>query len=126
MKNLITLIIILFSNLSSGQIKKAGDFYELNKLWKRDSVAIKKLISNFDLDISKLDTVQFFHQFNLNKELHDNYSRNSYMYKLDKNTGRVRMEHYYTEKKKPAINKYVMIVCFDALDGDKTITIKVF
>ena len=126
MKKFLLILIILISNITSGQIKKAGNYYELKKLWKRDSVAVKRLISYFDLDISKLDTVQFFHQFELNKKLHDTYSHNSYMYKLDKNTGNLRLEHYFTEGKKPVINKYVMIFCFDAFAGDKTITIKVF
>jgi hypothetical protein len=127
MKKLITIILFIFiSNLSFSQIKRAGDFYELDKLWKRDSVSVKQLINKFNLDISKLETFRFFKDFELNKELHDNYSYTSYVYILDKDTGVVTMNSYIHEGIKPKLNKYVMIVCFDADSGKKTITIKVF
>ncbi len=128
MKKLLLLGVFFISNLAFSQIplKKAGNFYELNDLWKRDSVSIKKILKKFDLNISKLDTVQFFGQFDFNKELHDNYSYTSYVYKLYKDTGAVEMKTYYHSGGKPMLNKYVMIVCFDAFSGVKTITMKVF
>jgi len=127
MKKLITIILFIFiSNLSFSQIKRAGDFYELDKLWKRDSVSVKQLINKFNLDISKLETFRFFKDSNLNKELHDNYSYKSYVYILNKETGVVTMNSYNHEGLKSNLNKYVMIVCFDADSGKKTITIKVF
>ena len=127
MKKLITIILFIFiSNLSFSQIKRAGDFYELDKLWKRDSVSVKQLINKFNLDISKLETFRFFEDFDFNKELHDNYSHMSYVYILNKETGVVTMNSYNHEGLKPNLNKYVMIDCFDADSGKKTITIKVF
>jgi hypothetical protein len=87
MKKFISILcFILFSNLSLGQIpiRKAGNFYELNDLWKRDSASVKQLINKFDLNITKLDTVQFFKQFKFNKQLHDEYSHTSYIYIIQK------------------------------------------
>ena len=87
MKKLIPIFcFVLFSNLSHSQIRKAGDFYELNDLWKRDSTSVKQLINKFNLNISKLDTVQFFNEFDFNKELHDEYSHTAYIYTLYKQT----------------------------------------
>lgn len=128
MKQLLLLSIILISNLTLSQIpiKKAGNFYELNDLWKRDSLSVKQLLNKYDLNISKLDTVRFFHQFDFNKQLHDNYSYTAYLYKINKNTGAILMDTFFYKGKKPMLNKYVMIVCFDAFSGVKTITIKVF
>jgi hypothetical protein len=127
MKKLITIILFIFiSNLSFSQIKRAGDFYELDKLWKRDSVSVKQLINKFNLDISKLETVRFFGDFDFNKELHDNYTYKAYAYVLNKETGVVTMNSYDYEGLKPSLNKYVMIFCFDADSGKKTIAIKVF
>ena len=74
MKKLITIVLLIFiSNLSFGQIplKKEGDFYELNDLWKRDSISVKQLIDKFNLDITKLETVQLFEQFDFAKKLQD-------------------------------------------------------
>ncbi len=43
MKKLIPILgFILFSNLSLVQIRKAGNFYEGNDLWIRDSVSVKQ------------------------------------------------------------------------------------
>ena len=93
MKKLITVILFIFiSSLSFGQIKKAGNFYEGNDLWKRDSVSVKQLTNKFNLDITKLETVQFFKQFKFNKQLHDEYSHTTYVYTLYKKTGVVIME----------------------------------
>lgn len=124
---LITIIFFVFiTNLSFSQIRKAGNFYELSKLWKRDSVSVKQLIIKFNLNITKLDTVQFFYDFDLNKKLHDEYSYSAYAYILDKQTNLVTMNSFEYEGIKPKLNKYVLIVCFDAYSGKKTITIKVF
>lgn len=129
MKNLITIILFIFvTNLSFGQIpiRKAGNFYELNDLWKQDSVSVKKLIDKFDLKISKLDTVQFFKQFDLNKKLHNERPYTTYIYNLDKQTNKVTMESVVDEGVKPRLNKYVMIFCFDDYTNKKIINIKVF
>ena len=127
MKQLITIILIVFiSNLSFSQIRKAGNFYELNELWKRDSVSVKQLLNKFDLNTTKLDTVQFFRQFKLNKDLHTNYPYECYVYILDKKTGVVSMKTYSSEGIKPKLNKYAMIFCFDDYSGEKIINIKVF
>ena len=98
MKKLITVILFIFiSSLSFGQIKKAGNFYEGNDLWKRDSVSVKQLTNKFNLDITKLETVQFFKQFKFNKQLHDEYSHTTYVYTLYKKTGVVIMESFYDQ-----------------------------
>lgn len=129
MKKLITIVLFIFiSNLSFGQIplKKTGDFYELNDLWKRDSVSVKQLINKFDLHISKLDTVQFFKQFDLTKKLQSEYSHIAYIYILDKKTNTVTMKSIVEQRANPIMNKYVMIVCFDENDNRKVIDILVF
>ncbi len=128
MKKLLLLSIILVSNIAFSQIplKKAGNFYELNDLWKRDSVSVNQLINKFDLHISKLDTIQFFKQFNFNKQLHDEYSHTSYIYTLYKTSNEVTMESFYDQRGKPALNKYVMIICMDENTDRKIINIKVF
>lgn len=127
MKKLITIVLFIFiSNLSFSQIKKAGNFYELNELWKRDSVSVKQLTNKFNLDITKLETVQFFKQFKFNKQLHDEYSHTTYVYTLYKKTGVVIMESFYDQRPKPVMNKYVMIICMDENTDRKIINIKVF
>lgn len=127
MKKLIPILcFILFSNLTFSQIRKAGNFYELNDLWKRDSVSVKQLIKKFDLNITKLDTVQFFKQFKFNKQLHDEYSHISYVYTKYKKSDKVIMESFYDQRTKPVLNKYVMIVCMDENTERKIINIKVF
>lgn len=129
MKNLITIILFIFvANLSFGQIpiRKAGNFYELNDLWKRDSVSVKQLINKFDLKISKLDTIQFFKQFDLNKKLHNEHTYTTYIYILNKQTNTVTMKSLVYEGVKPRLNKYIMIFCFDDYTDKKIINIKVF
>ena len=127
MKKLIPIFcFILFSNLSISQIRKAGDFYELNDLWKRDSTSVKQLMNKFNLNISKLDTVQFFNEFDFNKELHDEYTHTTYVYTLYKQTGVVKMDSFYDERAKAALNKYVLVFCFDDYTDKKIINIKVF
>ena len=127
MKKLIPILcFILYSNLTFSQIRKAGNFYELDDLWKRDSISVKQLIKKFDLNITKLDTVQFFKQFKFNKQLHDEYSHTSYVYTLYKKSDEVIMESFYDQRAKPALNKYVMIVCMDENTERKIINIKVF
>jgi hypothetical protein len=116
----------LFSNLIFSQIRKAGNFYELNDLWKRDSTSVKQLINKFNLNITKLDTVQLFKQFKFNKQLHDEYSHTTYIHTLYKSSSEVTMESIYDERAKPALNKYVMIVCMDENTERKIINIKVF
>ena len=126
MKKLLCFGFLLITNLSFGQIRKAGDFYELNDLWKRDSVTIKKMLKEYDINISKLDTVQFFENFDFNLELHDNYSYNAYSHVLYKKTGQTTMKFFPYEGKLPRPNKYVMIFCFDDYVDKKIINIKVF
>ena len=129
MKNLITIILFIFiSNLSFGQIpiRKAGNFYELNDLWKQDSVSVKQLINKFDLNITKLDTIQFFKEFDLNKKLHKEHTYTTYVYTLDKKTNTITMKSLVYEGNKPRLNKYVMIFCFDDYVDKKIINIKVF
>lgn len=129
MKNLITVILFIFTlNLSFGQIpiKKSGNFYELNDLWKQDSLSVKQLINKFDLNITKLDTIQFFKQFDLNKKLHNEYTYTTYIYTLDKQTNTVTMKSVVDVGVKPRLNKYVMIFCFDDYIDKKIINIKVF
>jgi hypothetical protein len=66
MKKLFFLSIVFISNLSFGQMAiKAGNYYEYHKLWKRDSVSVKKLMDNYKLDISKLEYFKFFGDFDL-------------------------------------------------------------
>jgi hypothetical protein len=127
MKKLITVILFIFiSSLSFGQIKKAGNFYEGNDLWKRDSVSVKQLTNKFNLDITKLETVQFFKQFDFSKKLYDEYSHKTYVYTLYKKTGVVTMESFYDQRSNPIMNKYVMIICMDENTDRKIINIKVF
>lgn len=126
MKKLLFFGFLLITNLSFGQIRKAGDFYELNDLWKRDSVTIKKMLKEYDINISKLDTVQFFENFDFNLELHDNYSHNAYSHVLYKKTGQTTMKFFPYKGKLPGPNKYVMIFCFDDYVDKKIINIKVF
>jgi hypothetical protein len=127
MKKLIPILcFILFSNLSFSQIRKAGNFYELNDLWKRDSTSVKQLMNKFNLNISKLETVQFFKQFDFSKKLHDEYTHTTYVYTLYKNRDEVIMESFYDQRAKPALNKYVMILCMDENTERKIINIKVF
>lgn len=127
MKKLITIVLFIFiSNLSFSQIKKAGNFYEGNDLWERDSVSVKQLTNKFNLDISKLEPVQFFKQFDFNKKLHDEYSHKTYVYTLYKKTGVVTMESFYDQRSKPIMNKYVMIICMDENTDRKIINIKIF
>jgi hypothetical protein len=126
MKKWTILSILFISNIAFCQIKKAGNFYELNDLWKRDSVSVKQLINKFDLHISKLDTIQFFKQFKLNKQLHDEYSHTTYIYTLYKKSNEVIMESSYDQRAKPEVNKYVMIICMDEYTDRKIINIKVF
>ena len=129
MKKLITIILFIFiSNLSFGQlqIRKAGDFYELNDLWRRDSVSVKKLMDTYKLTTSKLVTVKFWDEFDLNVELHEKYSYTTYVYVLYKKTGMVTMESVPHVGILPNPNKYVMIYCFDDYVDKKVINIKVF
>ena len=116
----------MFSNLGFSQIRKAGNFYELNDLWKRDSTSVKQLINKFNLNIKKLDTVQFFKQFKFNKELHDEYTHTTYVYTLYKSSNEVTMKAIYDKRAKPALNKYVMIICMDENTERKIINIKIF
>ena len=120
------LCFILFSNFTYSQIRKAGNFYELNDLWKRDSVSVKQLINKFNLNITRLDTVQFFKQFKFNKQLHDEYSYNLYIYTLYKKTGDITMKSFSRESSKPLLNKYIMVFCMDENTERKIINIKVF
>ena len=122
------LCFILFTNLSFGQImaKKAGNYYEFNDLWQRDSVSVKQLMNTYKLDISKLEYVKFFEDFDLSHKLQENYSYTTYVYMLDKNTGAVSINSIPHEQKLPAPNKYVMVYCFDDFTEKKIINIKVF
>jgi hypothetical protein len=129
MKKLITIVLLIFiSNLSFGQtpLKKEGDFYELNDLWKRDSISVKQLIDKFNLDITKLETVQLFEQFDFAKKLQDEQTYTSYTYMLDKKTNTVKIQSIFHEGIKPTINKYVMIFCFDSYTDKKIINIQIF
>ena len=78
------------------------------------------------MDITKLETIQFFKQFKFNKQLHDEYSHTSYIYTLYKKRDKVIMESIYDQRAKPALNKYVMIICMDENTERKIINIKVF
>lgn len=127
MKKLISIILFIFiTTISFGQITKAGNFYELNDLWKRDSVSVKQLTNKFNLNLTKLDTVEFFKQFKFNKQLHDEYSHTTYVYTLYKKTGVVTMESFYDQRNKPVMNKYVMVFCLDENTNRKIINIKIF
>lgn len=127
MKKLIPILcFILFFNLSFSQIRKAGNFYEGNDLWKRDSISVKQLTNKFNLDITKLETVQFFKQFDFSKKLHDEYTHTTYVYTLYKSSNEVTMEAIHDQRAKPALNKYVMIICMDENTERKIINIKVF
>ena len=129
MKNLITIILFIFiSNLSFSQptIRKAGDFYELNDLWKRDSISVKKLMDNYKIDTTNLTNVKFFEEFDLNLELHDKYSHTAYVYVLYKETGVVTINSFFYEGNLPGPNKYIMSYCFDDYVDKKIINIKVF
>ena len=125
MKNLI-LSFIFASNVSFGQFVKVGNYYELSKLWDMDSVSLKQLLDTYKLDISKLDTVQYFKQCELAKKLEENFSHNTYIYVLDRKTGVVTMDSNNHVKKYPKLNKYVMVICFDLDLDEKVINIKVF
>ena len=129
MKNLITIILFIFiSNLSFSQptIRKAGDFYELNDLWKRDSISVKKLMDNYKIDTTNLTNVKFFDEFDLNVELHEKYSYTGYSYVLYKTTGVVTMKTVSYKGSLPSPNKYVMVFCFDDYVDKKIINIKIF
>jgi hypothetical protein len=127
--NKIFFVAILFiSSLSFCQIqaKKTGNYYELNDLWKRDSVSVKQLMDTYKLDISKFINIKFFGDFDLSKELHDNYSFTTYVHALDKKTGVVTLESIPHLGELPKPDKYVMIYCFDNYTDSKIINIKVF
>ena len=126
MKKLLILCVIIISNITYSQIRKAGDFYELKDLWKKDSVVVKQLLNKYDVNISKLDTVQFFEQFDLNLELHEKYSYNCYVYVLYKKTGLVTMNWVTDKKNLPKPNKYVLYYCFDDYTDKKIINVVIF
>jgi len=127
MKNLIIILCFIFaSSISFGQFVKAGNFYELSNLWSIDSVSVKQLLNTYKLDISKLDTVQFFKQSDLNMKLHKNFTNDTYVYILNKKTGAVTMEAINNVRTYPKLNKYVMVICFDLGLNEKVINIKVF
>jgi len=127
MKNLIIILCFIFaSSISFGQFVKAGNFYELSNLWSIDSVSVKQLLNTYKLDISKLDTVQYFNQFKLNLKLHKNFTNDTYVYILNKRTGAVTMNYINTVGAYPKLNKYVMVICFDLNLDEKIINIVVF
>ena len=127
MKNLIIILCFIFaSSISFGQFVKAGNFYELSNLWSIDSVSVKQLLNTYKLDISKLDTIQYFNQFKLNLKLHKNFTNDTYVYILNKKTGAVTMNYINTVGAYPKLNKYVMVICFDLNLDEKVINIKVF
>lgn len=127
MKNLIIILSFIFaSKVSFGQFVKAGNFCELSKLWTMDSVSVKQLLDTYKLDISKLDTVQYFKQFKLNLKLHKNFTNDTYVYILNKKTGAVTMKYINTVMPYPKLNKYVMVICFDLDLDEKIINIVVF
>jgi len=127
MKNLIIILSFIFASKTSfGQFVKAGNFYELSKLWSIDSVSVKQLLDTYKLDISKLDTVQYFNQFKLNLKLHKNFTNDTYVYILNKKTGAVTMKYINTVMPYPKLNKYVMVICFDLNLDEKIINIVVF
>ncbi len=127
MKNLIIILSFIFAlKTSFGQFVKAGNFYELSNLWSIDSVSVKQLLNTYKLDISKLDTVQYFNQFKLNLKLHKNFTNDTYVYILNKKTGAVTMNYINTVGAYPKLNKYVMVICFDLNLDEKIINIVVF
>jgi len=127
MKNLIIILCFIFaSSISFGQFVKAGNFYELSNLWSIDSVSVKQLLNTYKLDISKLDTIQYFNQFKLNLKLHKNFTNDTYVYILNKKTGAVTMNYINTVGAYPKLNKYVMVICFDLNLDEKIINIVVF
>jgi len=127
MKNLIIILCFIFaSSISFGQFVKAGNFYELSNLWSIDSVSVKQLLDTYKLDISKLDTIQYFNQFKLNLKLHKNFTNDTYVYILNKKTGAVTMNYINTVGAYPKLNKYVMVICFDLNLDEKIINIVVF
>jgi hypothetical protein len=129
MKNLITIILFIFiSNLSFGQHAiKAGKYYELDKVFKRDSLSVKLLMDTYKLDITKLSSVKFFGEFELSDKLHHNYSHSEYTYVLEKKTGVVTLKSLNYNENLLKLNKYVMVFCFDDNTTEKkTITIKIF
>ena len=127
MKNLIIILSFIFaSSVSFGQFVKAGNFYELSNLWSIDSVSVKQLLNTYKLDISKLDTVQYFNQFKLNLKLHKNFTNDTYVYILNKRTGAVTMNYINTVGAYPKLNKYVMVICFDLNLDEKIINVVVF
>tara|TARA_R110000868_G_scaffold5285_1_gene32477 strand:- start:451 stop:834 length:384 start_codon:yes stop_codon:yes gene_type:complete len=127
MKKLIIILSFIFASKTSfGQFVKAGYFYELSKLWSIDSVSVKQLLDTYKLDISKLDTVQYFNQFKLNLKLHKNFTNDTYVYILNKKTGAVTMKYINTVMPYPKLNKYVMVICFDLNLDEKIINIVVF
>jgi hypothetical protein len=91
-----------------------------------DSVSVKQLLDTYKLDISKLDTVQYFNQFKLNLKLHKNFTNDTYVYILNKKTGAVTMNYINTVGAYPKLNKYVMVICFDLNLDEKIINIVVF
>jgi hypothetical protein len=127
MKNLIIILCFIFaSSISFGQFVKAGNFYELSNLWSIDSVSVKQLLNTYKLDISKLDTIQYFNQFKLNLKLHKNFTNDTYVYILNKKTGAVTMNYINTVGAYPKLNKYVMVICFDLNLDEKIINVVVF
>ena len=127
MKNLIIILCFIFaSSISFGQFVKAGNFYELSNLWSIDSVSVKQLLNTYKLDISKLDTIQYFNQFKLNLKLHKNFTNDTYVYILNKRTGAVTMKYINEIRSYPKLNKYVMVICFDLNLDEKIINIVVF
>ena len=127
MKNLIIILSFIFASKTSfGQFVKAGYFYELSNLWSMDSVSVKQLLDTYKLDISKLDTVQYFKQFDLNLKLHKNFTNDTYVYILNKRTGAVTMNYINTVGVYPKLNKYVMVICFDLNLDEKIINVVVF
>jgi len=127
MKNLIIILSFIFaSSVSFGQFVKAGNFYELSNLWSMDSVSVKQLLNTYKLDISKLDTIQYFKQFDLNLKLHKNFTNDTYVYILNKRTGAVTMKYINEIRSYPKLNKYVMVICFDLNLDEKIINIVVF
>jgi hypothetical protein len=129
MKKLITIILFIFiSSLSFGQHAiKAGKYYELDKVFTRDSISVKLLMDTYKLDITKLSAVKFFGEFELSDKLHHNYSHSEYTYVLEKKTGVVTLKSLNYNENLLKLNKYVMVFCFDDNTTEKkTITIKIF
>ena len=131
MKKLITLIVLVltscvgFAQVESS-IKKSGNFYELNDLWVNYSISVKLLLDTYKIDISNLDSVKFFKDFKLNQTLHNEFTYDSYVYMLDKQTGVVTLDSIPHTNTHPKLHKYVLIYCFDDYTDKKIINIKVF